>query len=165
MQIIFRQSGLLPDIRSKSTPSSRFQASSASQLNTFPPDVPYRDDIDGDPPDEEDTDLNARYAHQQQSLLLESQDRLLDGISTTVSTLKNQAGVMGREILDQVGLLDDVEGQVNRSQGKLERANQRMKEFVRKNKSKSIPASIYLSMDVAEFVTRSLQTLEAPGQS
>ena len=93
---------------------------------------------DGEPPDGEDSNLNARYAHQQQSLLMESQDRILDGISSAVSTLKNQAGVMGREILDQVGLLDDIEGQVDRSQSKLERANQRMKHFVRKNKSKQI---------------------------
>ena len=119
--------------------SSRFQSFHNSSNEDYPPAAPYRDDIaeDDEPGDGEDSDLNARYAHQQQSLLMESQDRLLDGISSTVNTLKNQAGVFGREILEQVGLVDDLEGQVDRSQGKLERANQRMKDFVRKNKSKS----------------------------
>lgn len=131
---------------SRPSSSSRFQSFHNSSNEDYPPAAPYRDDIaeDDEPGDGEDSDLNARYAHQQQSLLMESQDRLLDGISSTVNTLKNQAGVFGREILEQVGLVDDLEGQVDRSQGKLERANQRMKDFVRKNKNSGSSWTIIL---------------------
>lgn len=65
--------------------------------------------------------------------MVESQDRVLDGISSTVSTLKAQAGTMGREILDQVGMLEDLESGVERSQGRLDRANERMRNFIREN--------------------------------
>lgn len=91
-----------------------------------------QDDVD-DNDNDKHTDLHRAYAAQQQQVLVENQDRLLDGISSTVTTLKAQAGTMGREILDQVGLLDDLESGVDRSQGRLDRANQRMRQFVRDN--------------------------------
>jgi hypothetical protein len=86
------------------------------------------------PPPEED-EIPSTYAGQQQQFLYETQDRLLDGIGGTVSTLRQQATLMGGEVLHQVGLIDDLESGVDRSQGRLDRANKRMNEFIRKNKS------------------------------
>jgi syntaxin 6 len=66
---------------------------------------------------------------------METQDKMLDTIGNTVSTLKAQAGLMGREVLEQVGMLEDLESGVERSQTRLDRASKKMNEFVQKNKS------------------------------
>lgn len=116
-----------PMILSQLSSSARFQSSQTS-FHDFPP----RSSLDNPTTDE---DLDRAYAAQQQSLLYESQDRILDGISGTVSTLKEQAGVMGREIFDQVGMLNDLESGIDASQGRLDRATKRMNDFIRKNKS------------------------------
>lgn len=120
----------VPAFQPLSTARMPESSSSHIQLPASPP--PGRSSHDGD------DDYDRSYATQQQSLLIEDQDRLLDGISGTVSTLRQQAGIMGTEILSQVGLLTDLESGVDRSQSRLDRANRRLEEFVRKNKSTSI---------------------------
>ena len=86
---------------------------------------PYRDNIDED----EESEFPPYYAAQQQQYYMETQDKMLDTIGNTVSTLKAQAGLMGREVLEQVGMLEDLESGV-------ERASKRMNEFIQKNKSR-----------------------------
>ena len=93
---------------------------------------PYRDDIDED----EESEFPPNYAAQQQQYYMETQDKMLDTIGNTVSTLKAQAGLMGREVLEQVGMLEDLESGVERSQTRLDRASKRMNEFIQKNKSR-----------------------------
>ena len=97
-------------------------------------DADETDNEDGD-----DHDFPPSHGHQQQQFYMETQDRMLDSISGTVSTLKAQAGLMGREVLDQVGMLEDLEAGVDRSQNRLDRATKRMNDFIRKNKSESSP--------------------------
>jgi len=125
--------------------ASRFQSSSQASFHDFPP----RSSIDNPTTDD---DLDRAYAAQQQSLLYESQDKMLDGISGTVSTLKQQAGVMGREIFDQVGLLNDLESGIDASQSRLDRATKRMNEFIRKNKNSASSWTIFLLTIVLSFL-------------
>lgn len=82
--------------------SSRFQPSPSYGNPSNTADDRYKGGGE-DEEDEDDGDLNRAYARQQQEFLVDSQDRILDGIAGTLGTLKSQAGVMGREILDQVG--------------------------------------------------------------
>ena len=83
---------------------------------------------------------------------METQDKMLDTIGNTVSTLKAQAGLMGREVLEQVGMLEDLESGVERSQTRLDRASKKMNEFVQKNKSTS--ATFSLGTPAADIFNR-----------
>lgn len=96
---------------------------------------------DGSDNEDDDPDFPPSHGHQQQQFYMETQDRMLDSISGTVSTLKAQAGLMGREVLDQVGMLEDLEAGVDRSQSRLDRAQKRMNDFIRANKSEPRPGA------------------------
>lgn len=80
----------------------------------------------GEPDDEQ-----AKWAHEEQQLLLQEQDRAMDSISGTLNTLAQQAGLMGHEIGEHVEMLDDLEANVDRTDSKLSNAMRRMKKFVR----------------------------------
>jgi syntaxin 6 len=80
----------------------------------------------GEPDDEQ-----AKWAHEEQQLLLQEQDRTMDSISGTLNTLAQQAGLMGHEIGEHVEMLDDLEANVDRTDSKLSNAMRRMKKFVR----------------------------------
>ncbi|KAG2067848.1 hypothetical protein BDR04DRAFT_830796 [Suillus decipiens] len=80
----------------------------------------------GEPDDEQ-----AKWAHEEQQLLLQEQDRAMDSISGTLNTLAQQAGLMGHEIGEHVEMLDDLEANVDRSNSKLSNAMRRMRKFVR----------------------------------
>ncbi|KAG2031429.1 t-SNARE [Suillus americanus] len=73
----------------------------------------------------------AKWAHEEQQLLLQEQDRAMDSISGTLNTLAQQAGLMGHEINEHVEMLDDLEANVDRTDSKLSNAMRRMKKFVR----------------------------------
>lgn len=80
----------------------------------------------GEPDDEQ-----AKWAHEEQQLLLQEQDRAMDSISGTLNTLAQQAGLMGHEIGEHVEMLDDLEANVDRTDSKLSNAMRRMRKFVR----------------------------------
>ncbi|KAG2139539.1 syntaxin 6, N-terminal-domain-containing protein [Suillus cothurnatus] len=79
----------------------------------------------------ETDDEQAKWAHEEQQLLLQEQDRAMDSISGTLNTLAQQAGLMGHEISEHVEMLDDLEANVDRTDSKLSNAMRRMKKFVR----------------------------------
>lgn len=74
---------------------------------------------------------------QQQSQLLRQQDDQLDQVKTTVTTLKNVAVVMERELEDQSKLLEEMEIQVDTTQDKLTSGLKRVNDFLKDNASKS----------------------------
>lgn len=84
------------------------------------------------PPEDE---MPSTYEGQQQQFLYENQNHLLDGVGRTVSTLKHQAGLMGEEVFNQVGMLEDLESGVENSQNRLDRANKNLNKFIQQNKS------------------------------
>ncbi|KIK38863.1 hypothetical protein CY34DRAFT_808940, partial [Suillus luteus UH-Slu-Lm8-n1] len=101
-------------------PQSSLPSGSRSPL----PSVPGSQS--GEPDDEQ-----AKWAHEEQQLLLQEQDRAMDSISGTLNTLAHQAGLMGHEIGEHVEMLDDLEANVDRTDSKLSNAMRRMKKFVR----------------------------------
>ncbi|KAI9266686.1 t-SNARE [Phascolomyces articulosus] len=81
---------------------------------------------------EQDNDRYIEDEHQQQMIMMQEQDTHLDSMSGTLVNLKEIAGTMNQEFDDQAMILDDLGDQVDRSQGRLQRAMGRVKEILRK---------------------------------
>ncbi|SGZ32260.1 BQ5605_C064g12785 [Microbotryum silenes-dioicae] len=123
--------------------------------------TPYRDTPYDAAPNEEDSDPNADFEMQHQSvsgihngqvggitsiavlievafqLLIEQQDQTLTSISGTVEQLRSQAWTMGQEVYDQNAMLDELDRQVDATGTRLEKAQRKMDRFVKANKSRS----------------------------
>ncbi|TFY70797.1 hypothetical protein EVG20_g2211 [Dentipellis fragilis] len=80
-------------------------------------------------PDEDDH--QAHWARQEQQMMIQQQDQTISSISGTLSTLAQQAGLMGREIGEHNEMLGDLEQGVDQSDTKLSSAMRRMRKFVR----------------------------------
>ncbi|KAI3478420.1 hypothetical protein L1887_59627 [Cichorium endivia] len=61
-------------------------------------------------------------------ILMSRQDSTLDKIGTTLNSLRNQAGMMGQEIGEQIEIIDAFDGEVEQSQGRLGKAMRKMDE-------------------------------------
>ncbi|SPO22950.1 related to syntaxin family member TLG1 [Ustilago trichophora] len=81
--------------------------------------------------DDEDEDATEAFEREQQQILMSRQDSTLDKIGTTLSSLRNQAGMMGQEIGEQIEIIDAFDSEVDQSQGKLSKAMRKMDEVVR----------------------------------
>ncbi|KAG9313640.1 t-SNARE [Chiua virens] len=64
-------------------------------------------------------------------LMIAEQDHTMESISGTLSTLAQQAGLMGQEIGQHNEMLDDLERGVDRTDSKLDSAMRKMKKFIR----------------------------------
>jgi t-SNARE complex subunit (syntaxin) len=64
-------------------------------------------------------------------MMMQEQDRTMDTIAGTLSTLAQQAGLMGQEIAEHNEMLDDLEQGVDKTDNKLSDAMRRMRKFVR----------------------------------
>ncbi|SCV74411.1 BQ2448_6843 [Microbotryum intermedium] len=97
-------------------------------------DSPYDAQTGGAQVDEE-SDPNAEFEMQHQSLLIEQQDQTLTSISGTVEQLRSQAWTMGQEVYDQNAMLEELDREVDATGTRLERAQRRMDRFIKQNKS------------------------------
>ncbi|KAF8549653.1 hypothetical protein OG21DRAFT_1599087 [Imleria badia] len=82
-------------------------------------------------PQNGDQDEDNQWAHEERQLMIQEQDRTMDSISGTLTTLAQQAGLMGQEIGQHNEMLDDLERNVDRSDSKLDSAMRKMKKFIR----------------------------------
>ncbi|KIJ61831.1 hypothetical protein HYDPIDRAFT_183042 [Hydnomerulius pinastri MD-312] len=82
-------------------------------------------------PQNDDQDEQSQWAREEQQLMIREQDRTIDSISGTLTTLAQQAGLMGQEIGQHVEMLDDLEQNVDRTDTKLSSAMRKMRKFVR----------------------------------
>lgn len=120
------------DVEGRNLPSAGKSPSTPHQLQPSLPSgsrsplQPVPGSQSGEPNDDQ-----AKWAHEEQQLLLQEQDRAMDSISGTLSTLTQQAGLMGHEIGEHVEMLDDLEANVVSTDSKLSNAMRRMKKFVR----------------------------------
>ncbi|GJN89314.1 hypothetical protein Rhopal_002294-T1 [Rhodotorula paludigena] len=73
----------------------RYSASSSAYPPSYHTNAPEQSGTDGE------TDPNAEFEMQHQTLLMEQQDRTLTDISGTVGLLREQAHLMGREVFEQ----------------------------------------------------------------
>ncbi|EGN92846.1 hypothetical protein SERLA73DRAFT_64953 [Serpula lacrymans var. lacrymans S7.3] len=83
------------------------------------------------PPRDEEDDPQAQWAREEQQLMIREQDRTMDSISGTLTTLAQQAGLMGQEIGEHNEMLGDLEQNVDRTDSKLSDAMRRMRKFLR----------------------------------
>lgn len=65
---------------------------------------------------------------------IREQDNILDSVYTTVSSLREQANTMGRELEDQAGYIDDFDIQMDRSGDRLRRGMARVDHVLRHNR-------------------------------
>ncbi|KZT34394.1 hypothetical protein SISSUDRAFT_1026629 [Sistotremastrum suecicum HHB10207 ss-3] len=71
------------------------------------------------------------WAEQEQQMMIHQQDRTLTDIQGTLTTLAQQAGLMGTEISEHVEMLDDLERNVDRTDSKLNTAMKKLQKFIR----------------------------------
>lgn len=81
--------------------------------------------------DDDGEDHQRQWAREEQQLMIQEQDQTIDTISGTLSTLAQQAGLMGQEIGEHNEMLDDLEAGVERTDSKLSGAMRRMRKFIR----------------------------------
>ncbi|KAH7887080.1 t-SNARE [Phlebopus sp. FC_14] len=79
----------------------------------------------------EDEDEQRQWAREEQRLMIQEQDRTMDSISGTLTTLAQQAGLMGQEIGQHVEMLDDLERNVDHTDTRLSSAMRKMRRFIR----------------------------------
>ncbi|KAJ7064867.1 t-SNARE [Mycena amicta] len=104
--------------------------SSPRPLTPRTPRSPYSERA---PPDE---DHQGAWARQEQQMMIQEQDRTMDSISGALSTLAQQAGLIGQEIVEHNEMLDDLEQGVDRTDTKLNGAMRRMRKFIRQSEEK-----------------------------
>ncbi|KAF8637935.1 hypothetical protein AX17_002556 [Amanita inopinata Kibby_2008] len=81
-------------------------------------------------------DHQAAWAAQEQQMMIHEQDKTMDHIAGALSTLAQQAGLMGQEISEHNELLTDLEQNVERTDTKLNDAMRRMRKFLRDSEEK-----------------------------
>ena len=104
--------------------------SGAQNLNgSLPPPSAF----DTDDPDQDDY---GAFEQQRQLEMMHEQDDQLDGVFKTVGNLRQQADDMGRELEEQAEMLDDVDKDADRVQGKLQTGLKKVGEVIRKNEGR-----------------------------
>lgn len=71
-------------------------------------------------PDSPDDDAYGAFEQQRQAEIMHEQDEAIDGVFKTVGNLRQQADDMGRELEEQVELLEDANQITDRVQGKIQ---------------------------------------------
>lgn len=102
--------------------------------NTLPPPSAFD-------PDSPDGDSYGAFEQQRQEEIMHEQDEALDGVFKTVGNLRQQANDMGRELEEQAEMLDDVEQDADRVQGKLQSGLKRVGAVIKKNEGLHMPAT------------------------
>ncbi|KAF8174061.1 snare protein TLG1/Syntaxin [Pholiota molesta] len=85
----------------------------------------------GTPAPADDKDPQAVWAREEQQMMMRDQDYAMDSIAGTLSTIAQQASLMGQEIGEHNEMLTDLERGVDTSDGKMGDAVRRMRRFLR----------------------------------
>lgn len=86
--------------------------------------------------DDDDNDNYAEFEQQQQVQMMRDQDEQLDSVFTTVGNLRRQADDMGRELEEQVEMLETVDTLADRVGGRLQTGMAKMNHIIRKNEDR-----------------------------
>ncbi|KAL7625522.1 hypothetical protein AAE478_004742 [Parahypoxylon ruwenzoriense] len=89
----------------------------------------------------------AEFEHRQQLKMMRDQDEQLDGVFVTVGNLRRQADDMGRELEEQVEMLETVDTLADRVGGRLQTGMQKLGYVMRKNEDR------YSSCCIAVLIT------------
>ncbi|GFZ49183.1 hypothetical protein JCM24511_06933 [Saitozyma sp. JCM 24511] len=66
-------------------------------------------------------------------MIVRKQDDTLGVISGTLHTLASQAGLIGHEVVDQTGMLEDLTGRVDDTDSRLRKVQRTMNDFIQRN--------------------------------
>ncbi|KAJ3868915.1 syntaxin 6, N-terminal-domain-containing protein [Lentinula novae-zelandiae] len=80
---------------------------------------------------DQDDDHQEAWAREEQQFMIQEQDRTMESITGTLSTLAQQAGLIGQEIGEHNEMLDDLETGVDRTDSKLNDAMRKLRKFAR----------------------------------
>ncbi|KAF5389668.1 hypothetical protein D9757_004091 [Collybiopsis confluens] len=83
-----------------------------------------------------DEDHQEAWAREEQQLMIREQDRTMESIAGTLSTLAQQAGLMGQEIGEHNEMLDDLEQGVDRTDSRLSGAMRKLRKFARQSEER-----------------------------
>lgn len=87
-------------------------------------------------PDSPDVDSYEAFEQQRQVEIMHEQDEALDGVSKTVGNLRQQADDMGRELEEQVEILEDFNQDAERIDGKLKNGMKKIGWVIKNNEGK-----------------------------
>ncbi|RYP46818.1 hypothetical protein DL768_007023 [Monosporascus sp. mg162] len=115
--------------------SANAKAARAAASSDLPPPSAFaigdgRDD-DGDDDDDGDGDAYEEFEQRQQQQMLREQDVQLEGVFTTVGTLRRQADDMGRELEEQREMLEVTDDLADRVGGRLQTGMAKLGHVVR----------------------------------
>lgn len=97
--------------------------------------LPYRDSPS--PSTDRQADLSNSQIHGEHTQVLRDQDNQLDRLGESIGRQQQLSIQIGDELEDQVALLDDVDGHVDRNQGRLDGARRNLNRFRHKAASRS----------------------------
>ncbi|KAJ7754460.1 t-SNARE [Mycena metata] len=117
----------------KEIDNMRAEITSSAPRPSSRPHSPYPERERAQPTEE---DHQGAWAREEQQLMIREQDRTIDSIAGTLSTLAQQAGLMGQEIGEHNEMLDDLERGVDQTDSKLNGAMRRMRKFLRQSEEK-----------------------------
>ena len=106
----------------------------AMNRSTLPPPGVF-DTLDSVPNGGDGDDYGA-YEQQRQVEMMHEQDEQLDGVFKSVGNLRAQADTMGRELEEQVGMVDDMDNIADRVGGKLQNGIKRVGWVIRNNEGR-----------------------------
>ncbi|KAI1332011.1 SNARE domain-containing protein [Xylariaceae sp. FL0255] len=89
----------------------------------------------------------AEFEHQQQLQMMRDQDQQLDGVFVTVGNLRRQADDMGRELEEQMEMIEHVDTLADRVGGRLQTGMTKLKHVMRKSEDR------YSSCCIAVLIT------------
>ncbi|OTB05204.1 hypothetical protein M426DRAFT_320015 [Hypoxylon sp. CI-4A] len=111
-------------------------AKAAAEGDLPPPSAFAMDDEGGGGGDDDGDDNYAEFEHRQQLQMMQDQDEQLDGVFVTVGNLRRQADDMGRELEEQVEMLENVDTLADRVGGRLQTGMQKLGYVMRKNEDR-----------------------------
>ncbi|GAA5851236.1 hypothetical protein JCM8547_004177 [Rhodosporidiobolus lusitaniae] len=140
-----RARGEVAAIRKQLPDSARKRLSATSA--GYPPSYHTRNPLE-DGREEEESDPNVDFEQQHQTLLVQQQDRTLTDISGTVDLLRQQAQVMGREVLEQNAMLENLDDRIDHTTSRLTKAQRKMDRFVKEHQNSASSWAIFILMIV-----------------
>ena len=81
-------------------------------------------------------DSFGEFEQQEQVRIMAEQDQALDGVFSTVRNIRMQADDMGRELEEQVEMLEHIDSVADRVGGKLQNGAAKLTRFARQNEDK-----------------------------
>ncbi|RXW22035.1 hypothetical protein EST38_g3811 [Candolleomyces aberdarensis] len=93
-------------------------------------------------------DEQSSWAREEQQMMLREQDHTIDSIAGTLSTIQQQAALMGEEIGVHNEMLDDLERNVDQTDSKVNDGMRRLRKFLRDSEEKGSGWCIVILMIV-----------------